>query len=82
MRNSHRCLIVPVLVLTGALLAPARSAFTGLTRGGLAVTRGVHMGGATTFGGQPLPPVCPSTASFGKKTVIDSGSVSNHRQPQ
>ncbi len=52
-----------------------QSAFPGFTAGNLVVTRSVYTGDATTLSiGQPLPPVCPSTAACGTATATANGT--------
>ncbi len=49
--------------------------FTGFTQGNLILSRSVYMGDATTVQvGQPLPPVCPSTAACGTGKATDNGA--------
>lgn len=49
--------------------------FSGFTQGNVVVSRTVYGGSAGTLAvGQPLPPVCPSTAACGKVTATDSGN--------
>jgi uncharacterized protein (TIGR03437 family) len=54
--------------------ASAQSAFSGFKPGNLVVSRSVYVGDASTPAvGQPLPPVCPSTASCGTALASNSG---------
>ncbi len=54
--------------------AYAQANFTGFTPGSLVVSRSVYTGDASTLAvGQPLPPVCPTTAGCGKGVATDSG---------
>jgi uncharacterized protein (TIGR03437 family) len=65
----------PKFVLFAALAVPAAfgQSFSGFTPGNIVVSRSVYMGSASTLpAGQPLPPVCPSTAAC--KTVAASSS--------
>jgi len=49
--------------------------FTGFSTGNIVVSRAVYTGGSTTLvAGQPLPPVCPATASCGKAVASDNGA--------
>ena len=49
--------------------------FSGFTPGNLVVTRTVYSGTASTIiVGQPLPPVCPSTAVCGTAVATDNGA--------
>ena len=49
--------------------------FPGFTSGNIVVSRSVYGGSAATLAvGQPLPPVCPSTAACGKIIATDSGA--------
>jgi len=59
-----------------ALSLPAQPpAFPGFTPGNLVVSRSVYTGtAATVAAGQPLPPVCPSTAACKTKPASDSGA--------
>jgi uncharacterized protein (TIGR03437 family) len=66
------------LILTGlsAAIFAQTSAFSGFTSGNLVLTRSVYAGdGSTVAVGQPLPPVCPSTAACGTATATDSGAA-------
>ena len=61
-------------MLSIAALAQSNS-FPGFTPGNLILSRSVYTGDATTVKvGQPLPPVCPATASCGSATATDTGS--------
>jgi uncharacterized protein (TIGR03437 family) len=69
--------IQPRYCLAAVAFAAARLAFSqgfsGFTAGNIVVSRSVYMGTAATLAaGQPLPPVCPSTAAC--KTVAASNS--------
>jgi uncharacterized protein (TIGR03437 family) len=49
--------------------------FSGFTTGNIVVSRSVYAGSAATLAaGQPLPPVCPSTASCGTAPATASGA--------
>lgn len=49
--------------------------FGGFSSGNIVVSRSVYSGDATTLAaGQPLPPVCPSTAKCGTAKSTDSGA--------
>jgi uncharacterized protein (TIGR03437 family) len=49
--------------------------FNGFTSGNIVVSRTVYTGTASTLAaGQPLPPVCPSTAKCGTAAASDSGA--------
>lgn len=51
------------------------SSFTGFTPGNLVVSRSVYTGSASTITvGQPLPPVCPSTATCATASATDNGT--------
>jgi len=72
--------ISPKLTAAGfALLCAAfgfaqSTTFTGFTPGNLVVSRSVYIGDASTVvKGQPLPPVCPSTAACATAAATDSG---------
>jgi uncharacterized protein (TIGR03437 family) len=61
-----------LIAMIGCLVsrAFAQSTFAGFTPGNLVVTRSVYAGDATTVTvGQPLPPICPVTASCGGKAT-------------
>ena len=58
-----------------AAVSFGQSPFPGFTSGNLVVTRSVYTGDATTLAvGQPLPPVCTSTAACGSGKATDNGS--------
>jgi len=67
-----------LVVTMAALSLAARAqspAFPGFTSGNLVLTRSVYAGDASTLAvGQPLPPVCPSTAACGTAKATDSGA--------
>jgi uncharacterized protein (TIGR03437 family) len=66
-----------VLVALGlaALGFGQTGSFSGFTPGNLVVSRSVYVGdGSIVIAGQPLPPVCPSTASCGTAKASDSGA--------
>src|ERR1700730_15922075 len=49
--------------------------FSGFTPGNLVVSRTVYTGTASTVAvGQPLPPVCPTTAACGTLKATDNGA--------
>ena len=49
--------------------------FSGFTAGNIVVSRSVYMGSASTLAqGQPLPPVCPSTAACKTAAAVSSGA--------
>ncbi len=64
------------IVLWAAVAAFAQTgAFSGFSPGNLVVTRTVYTGTASTIAvGQPLPPVCPTTAACGTATATDNGA--------
>lgn len=75
-RNGIGALII--LVITGCVsiagLAQS-SSFSGFSPGNLVVTRTVYTGTASTIlAGQPLPPVCPATATCGTAKATDNGA--------
>ncbi len=52
--------------------------FNGFSSGNIVVSRSVYTGSAATLApGQPLPPVCPSTAACGTATATDTGAYAN-----
>lgn len=58
-----------------AMAAISAQSFTGFTPGNLVVSRTVYTGDASVLSvGQPLPPVCPSTAVCGTTVATDSGA--------
>lgn len=62
------------ILLTPAVLL-AQAPFSGFSPGNIVVTRSVYTGDATTVTvGQPLPPVCPSTAACGTAVASDNGA--------
>jgi uncharacterized protein (TIGR03437 family) len=66
-----RSLIVLAAAATGALA----QSFSGFTSGNIVVSRSVYTGDASILAvGQPLPPVCPTTATCGTATATDSGA--------
>ncbi len=67
-------LLVALGGLSVAVLAQS-PVFSGFTSGNLVLTRTVYTGDASTLAvGQPLPPVCPTTAACGTVTATDSGA--------
>ncbi len=51
----------------------------GFTAGNIVVSRSVYTGSASTFAaGQPLPPVCPSTAKCGTVIATDGGDYASN----
>ncbi len=64
-----------VLVVAGASQTAMAQSFPGFTPGNIVVSRSVYTGDASILAvGQPLPPVCPSTASCGTGKATDSGA--------
>jgi len=73
MRNLSSGLLVFAALAGEASVALAQS-FSGFTQGNLVVSRSVYTGDFTTVtAGQPLPPVCPSTAACGTGKASDNG---------
>src|SRR5215471_6894093 len=69
--KSFSSLTIVLLATTAAFAQP----FTGFTPGNLVVSRTVYTGDTTTLTiGQPLPPVCPSTAACGTAKATDNGA--------
>ena len=64
-------------LILGSIPALAQApAFPGFTPGNLVLTRSVYAGDASTLAiGQPLPPVCPSTAACGTAKATDNGAL-------
>lgn len=77
-KPKRRRIVLTAMALAGsagALVLAQSTAFTGFTPGNLVVTRSVYTGTANTIVvGQPLPPVCPSTASCGTAKATDNGA--------
>jgi uncharacterized protein (TIGR03437 family) len=77
--------LLAFVVLTGGLAAnaPGQSpAFSGFTPGNLVLSRSVYTGdGFTVVAGQPLPPVCPTTASCGTGKATDNGAYPSIGSP-
>jgi uncharacterized protein (TIGR03437 family) len=70
---SRTTILISLLALR-AVPASAQT-FNGFTAGNIVVSRSVYSGGAATLAaGQPLPPVCPSTATCGTATSTDNGA--------
>ena len=58
-----------------AVPAAFSQTFSGFTAGNIVVSRSVYMGSASTLAaGQPLPPVCPSTAACKTTPATNSGA--------
>ena len=78
MRMHRNCLhgLLSTVLLAGGLSSPGLAqSFSGFTPGNLVVSRSVYAGDASILPvGQPLPPVCPSTASCGTATATDNGA--------
>jgi len=76
MSRIFRLFPVPALALfTVGASAQIQSTFPGFTAGNIVVSRSVYTGSASVLAvGQPLPPVCPSTAVCGTATATDSGA--------
>jgi len=56
-------------------LAGFAQSFSGFAPGNIVVSRSVYQGNAASLSvGQPLPPVCPSTAACGTGKATDSGA--------
>ena len=66
---------IAILVLIGMAGFAQNPAFNGFTPGNLVVSRSVYTGTASTIAvGQPLPPICPSTAACGRGIATDTGA--------
>ena len=73
MRTFKSCFLNALALAAGASTVFAQS-FAGFTSGNLVVSRSVYTGDQTTVTvGQPLPPVCPSTAACGSGKATDNG---------
>ena len=69
----YRLLVAAAAFVSGDTLWA--QSFSGFTPGNIVVSRSVYGGSAAILAvGQPLPPVCPSTAACGKATATDSGA--------
>jgi uncharacterized protein (TIGR03437 family) len=69
--------LVSLLALGLGMSSPAQT-FNGFTTGNIVVSRSVYSGSAATLAaGQPLPPVCPSTAACGTAKATDSGAYAS-----
>lgn len=74
-RGSLVCATAAILCLLAVVSFAQTSSFTGFTPGNLVVSRSVYSGTASTLRvGQPLPPICPSTAACGRATATDNGA--------
>lgn len=63
------------LLTLGLAVSAFAQSFSGFTTGNIVVSRSVYTGSAATLAaGQPLPPVCPSTADCGTTPATDSGA--------
>jgi uncharacterized protein (TIGR03437 family) len=63
------------LLSLGLSVSAFAQSFSGFTTGNIVVSRSVYSGSAATLAaGQPLPPVCPSTASCGTTPATASGA--------
>jgi uncharacterized protein (TIGR03437 family) len=72
-RTVSRPLLLTILVCSPMLLRA--QAFPGFTPGNIVVSRSVYQATAAHLAvGQPLPPVCPSTAACGTVKATDSGA--------
>ena len=67
-----------LLFLIAAASFAQTNSFSGFTPGNLVVSRSVYSGTASTIAiGQPLPPICPSTAACGNAIATDNGAYPN-----
>src|ERR1700728_4069369 len=72
MSRKTTCCTLLTLGLAATALAQT---FNGFTTGNIVVSRSVYSGSAATLAvGQPLPPVCPSTAACGTAPATASGA--------
>jgi hypothetical protein len=63
------------LLSLGLGVSALAQTFNGFTTGNIVVRRSVYSGSAATLAaGQPLPPVCPSTAACGTTPASASGA--------
>ncbi|HMD47957.1 MAG TPA: hypothetical protein VKG79_02620, partial [Bryobacteraceae bacterium] len=73
-RNLQRVLF-SLIVLAATSPVVLAQTFSGFTSGNIVVSRSVYTGDASILAvGQPLPPVCPTTASCGTGKATDSGA--------
>jgi uncharacterized protein (TIGR03437 family) len=69
----YRQFLAALMVVSGSTVWS--QSFSGFTAGNIVVSRSVYGGSAGILAvGQPLPPVCPSTASCGKAKATDNGA--------
>ena len=63
------------LLSLGVGVSAFAQTFNGFTTGNIVVSRSVYTGSAATLAaGQPLPPVCPSTAACGTTPATANGA--------
>src|ERR1017187_4896873 len=71
-----KTLALVVIALGLSASACGQTPFPGFTPGNLVLSRTVYGGNANTvIAGQPLPPVCPSTAACGTAKATDNGAA-------
>jgi uncharacterized protein (TIGR03437 family) len=78
MSTSKKLLFLSAPILIAALPAAfaQSSGFPGFSPGNIVVSRTVYAGDASTITvGQPLPPICPSTAACGTAKATDNGAL-------
>ena len=74
-RGRLACATTAMFCLPAIMSFAQTTSFTGFTPGNLVVSRSVYTGTASTIEvGQPLPPICPSTAACGKAIATDNGA--------
>ena len=70
-RVRHRFALIAAVAVPTAF----SQSFSGFTAGNIVVSRSVYTGSAATLAtGQPLPPVCPATASCKTAAAVSSGA--------
>ncbi len=71
----HTALAAGVIAIALPAGAFAQGTFTGFSTGNLVLSRSVYSGDSSTVViGQPLPPVCPTTAACGTAVATNNGS--------
>lgn len=75
----HNSKLITLSVLLSGLAATAfGQTFPGFTPGNIVVSRSVYVGSPSTLAlGQPLPPVCPTTATCATTPAIANGQYAN-----
>ena len=78
MLNQAARIVFRGLIAGGFTVAAFAQSFSGFTSGNIVVSRSVYAATAANLAvGQPLPPVCPSTAVCGTAKATDSGAYAS-----